>query len=75
MTPDRAWGPRHSTGCWTSFRSRISPRTPDIRFRQMNRARNLVAHNYDIISPQIVWNTLALALPDDVAKIRRLLER
>jgi len=40
----------------------------------MNRARNLVAHNYDIVSPQIVWNTLALALPDDVAKIRRLLE-
>jgi len=48
---------------------------PEIRFRAMKRARDKIAHNYDIVDPEIVWNTLAVALPEDAAKIRELLGR
>lgn len=41
----------------------------------MKRARNLVAHNYDIVDPEIMWETLASAFPTDLARIRALLDR
>lgn len=44
----------------------------NIRFRTMKKARNLVAHNYDIVNPEIVWNTLALEFPKDAVRIRRM---
>lgn len=59
--------------------SRLSDRLvaecPDIRFRAMRRARNLVAHNYGIVDPQIVWSTLAQSLPEDIRRIQSLLKR
>ena len=45
---------------------------PQIRFRAMKGARNLVAHNYGIIDPEIVWNTLAAEFPRDLELIRSL---
>lgn len=47
----------------------------EIGFRAMKRARNLVAHNYDIVDPEIMWETLASAFPTDLARIRALLDR
>lgn len=47
--------------------------SPQIRFRVMKRARNLISHNYQIVDPEIVWNTLSVELPKDIAKIRELL--
>lgn len=46
---------------------------PQIRFRAMRKARNKVAHNYQVVDPELVWNTLALALSEDIAKVRDLL--
>lgn len=46
---------------------------PQIRFRAMRKARNKVAHNYQVVDPELVWNTLALALPEEIAKVRDLL--
>jgi uncharacterized protein with HEPN domain len=47
--------------------------SPQIRFRAMKRARNLISHNYQIVDPEIVWNTLSVELPKDITKIREML--
>lgn len=46
---------------------------PEIRLRKMKDMRNLVVHNYEIVDAEVVWNTLAVELPKDLAKIRALL--
>lgn len=51
----------------------IVEQNPRIRFRAMKKARNKIAHNYSIVDPEIVWNTLAVELPKDVVRIVELL--
>jgi uncharacterized protein with HEPN domain len=48
---------------------------PDIRFRMMMAARDKVAHGYQILDPQVIWDTIAIAIPEDIVKVRDLLGR
>lgn len=48
---------------------------PEIRFRLMRRQRNFAAHRYDVLDPEIIWETLATEFPKDKAKIAELLAR
>jgi uncharacterized protein with HEPN domain len=48
---------------------------PEIRFRLMRKQRNFAAHRYEVLDPEIIWETLATSFPDDKAKIAELLER
>jgi uncharacterized protein with HEPN domain len=48
---------------------------PEIRFGLMRKQRNFAAHRYEVVDPEIIWETLATSFPDDKAKIAELLER
>jgi uncharacterized protein with HEPN domain len=37
---------------------------PDVPWREIRATRNRIAHQYDGVSDQIVWDTLCLHLPD-----------
>jgi uncharacterized protein with HEPN domain len=39
----------------------------------MHGMRNLIAHEYEVVDPVIVWNTLADELPVDVAAVQAIL--
>lgn len=44
--------------------------SPHVRWRSMRGMRNLLAHDYEAIDPNIIWNTLARELPVDAVAIR-----
>ncbi|QLQ10874.1 MAG: DUF86 domain-containing protein [Nocardioidaceae bacterium] len=46
---------------------------PGIRFRMMVALRDKVAHGYQILDTQVIWDTIATAVPADIAKVRNLL--
>jgi uncharacterized protein with HEPN domain len=48
---------------------------PEIRFGLMRKQRNFAAHRYEVLDPEIIWETLATSFPQDKAKIAELLER
>lgn len=48
---------------------------PEIRFRLMRKQRNFAAHRYEVLDPEIIWETLATSFPEDKAKIAEVLER
>lgn len=47
----------------------------EIRFELMRKQRNFAAHRYDVLDPEIIWETLATSFPEDKAKISELLQR
>lgn len=42
---------------------------PDIRFQMMMALRDKVAHGYRILDPQVMWDTIATAIPEDIEKV------
>lgn len=48
---------------------------PEIRFGLMRKQRNFAAHRYEVVDPEVIWETLATSFPEDKAKITELLER
>lgn len=47
---------------------------PELPLRLIKDMRNLVAHEYDAIRPQLVWNALERELPKVDAALARLLD-
>ena len=47
---------------------------PEVAWRSMKAIRNLVAHEYDQVDYQIIWNTLAVRLPVEADRIRQILD-
>lgn len=46
---------------------------PDIPFRTVKAMRNLIAHAYQPVDPQVVWATLIAAVPNFIAQVGDLL--
>lgn len=46
---------------------------PDIPFRTVKAMRNLIAHAYQRVDPQVVWATLVAAIPNFIAQVGALL--
>ena len=46
---------------------------PDIRFAMLVALRDKVAHGYRIMDPQLIWNTITIAIPEDIARVVALL--
>jgi len=47
---------------------------PDIPFRQVRAIRNLVAHVYQRVDPEVVWATLNIAVPRFIRQVVELLD-
>ena len=47
---------------------------PDVPWRRMRAARNLVAHRYEQVDYGLIWNAFAEDLPRDADRIRRILD-
>ncbi|ORV11256.1 hypothetical protein AWB95_12935 [Mycobacterium celatum] len=47
---------------------------PDVAWRSMKATRNIVAHRYDQVDYEIIWNALARRLPVEADRIRLILE-
>ncbi len=58
---------------------RLSPEAlaahPGIRFKMMVALRDKVAHGYRILDSQVIWDTIATAIPQDIAEVAALLGR
>lgn len=52
----------------------VKLRHPDVRWKQMRAMRNIVAHQYHLIDPDIMWATLATELPKDSNLIQQMLD-
>lgn len=48
---------------------------PEIPWRQMIGARNILIHNYDGMDPDIVWNIVQTEIPRLLASVNVLIER
>ena len=48
---------------------------PEIRFTMMVALRDKVAHGYRILDPQVIWDTIVTAIPEDIAHVAALLGR
>ncbi|GEM30646.1 DUF86 domain-containing protein [Nocardia neocaledoniensis NBRC 108232] len=46
---------------------------PEVSWRGVKATRNLVAHNYDAVDHNILWNLLANRLPAEAATVRAIL--
>jgi uncharacterized protein with HEPN domain len=47
---------------------------PEIPWRAMRATRNLVAHRYEQVDHEILWNALVQRLPEHAQRIRAILE-
>jgi uncharacterized protein with HEPN domain len=47
---------------------------PEVSWRPMKGMRNLVAHDYGAVDPEIVWTTLEKSLPREAKQVRRILD-
>jgi uncharacterized protein with HEPN domain len=47
---------------------------PSVRWRVMKGTRNVIAHQYEIVDPGLVWSALEKSLPIEVVEIRRILD-
>ena len=45
---------------------------PEIRWSSMHGMRNILVHDYERISPDVVWNTIKRDLPDLIRSLRPL---
>ena len=52
----------------------IREKYPDLPWRQMYGLRNFAAHEYHLIDPKILWEIAADHLPENKAKLEKLLE-
>lgn len=48
---------------------------PELELRRVKDARNVVAHGYDVVDPEIVWSILERNIPQVSARIEDLLRR
>jgi uncharacterized protein with HEPN domain len=46
---------------------------PELELRQLNDSRNVLAHGYDIVDADIVWEILARDIPRVAAAVKALL--
>ncbi len=46
---------------------------PEVSWRQIKATRNLVAHNYDGVDHEILWNALANRMPEEANRVRAIL--
>ena len=46
---------------------------PELELRRLKDARNVVAHGYDIVDPQIVWTIIEVHVPRVVAAVHEFL--
>lgn len=46
---------------------------PELELRQLNDARNVVAHGYDIVDAELVWTILDVHVPRVVERVASLL--
>lgn len=46
---------------------------PNVAWRSMKATRNIVAHQYEQVDYEIIWNALAHRLPVEADRIRRIL--
>ncbi len=75
MLPLAAEAVLHRIGEAVSRLPETLPAThPQVRWRLMRGMRNLIAHQYEVVDPAIVWNTLSHELPVDAAAIEAILE-
>jgi len=58
--------------------TRLSPedqaRYPSIPWREIIGMRNRLAHGYDAIDPNVLWDTIRIDLPPLIDELKRLLE-
>ncbi|GAA1924618.1 hypothetical protein GCM10009716_36080 [Streptomyces sodiiphilus] len=47
---------------------------PGVRWRAMKGMRNLVAHDYGAVDHGILWNAMAHNLPQEAARVQRILD-
>jgi uncharacterized protein with HEPN domain len=47
---------------------------PEIPWSAMKATRNIVAHDYEQVDYEIIWNALAIRLPRETATVRSLLD-
>ena len=52
----------------------VRAKSPKIPWRLMGDLRNVVAHEYFRVEPEIIWDTIQSNLPDLVAPLQKLLE-
>ena len=52
----------------------VKNRYPDFPWREIVRIRNIIAHNYDGVHMDIVWNVVKDYLPEMVEKLTNILE-
>jgi uncharacterized protein with HEPN domain len=45
---------------------------PDVAWRSMKATRNIVAHKYEQVDYEIIWNALAHRLPAEAERIRHI---
>lgn len=45
------------------------------RAAQMIALRHKVAHGYQLLDPQVIWQTIAHAIPEDISRIEDLLRQ
>lgn len=48
---------------------------PEVAWRSMKATRNIVAHEYDQVDYQIIWNALQNRLPAEAELIRQVFDR
>jgi uncharacterized protein with HEPN domain len=46
---------------------------PELELRDLKDARNVAAHGYDIVDPEIVWEILSVHVPRIAGRVRALL--
>lgn len=46
---------------------------PNVAWRRMKAVRNIVAHRYDQVDYEIIWNAVAYRLPAEANRIRQIL--
>lgn len=46
-----------------------------VPWAEMSGMRHRLAHGYDVIDLDILWNTIAFDLPDLVSKLKQIIER
>ncbi len=49
-------------------------RYADIPWQEMKGIRNIVVHEYFVVSPQIIWDTISIDLPQIIPFLKKLIE-
>lgn len=47
---------------------------PEIPWQTMKATRSIVAHQYELVDYEIIWNALSIRLPREMASVRILLD-